>query len=58
MNEIDIGEIGNHYGRLTVKEENGSYFWTIEDWDDKHWKEIPETLYRTLVEYETNRVKQ
>ncbi len=57
MNQIDIGDIGNYYGSLSVKEEGGKYFWSIEDYDGHSWDEIPESLYRALVEYETNRVK-
>lgn len=48
----EIGRIGNYYGRLAVKEENGKYFWSIEDWDGHHWDEIPKLFYDELVKYD------
>ena len=46
-----IGEIGNHHGDLTVKEENGSFYWSIENWDGHDWEEISESLYRELLKH-------
>jgi len=53
-----IGNIGNHYGGLVVKEDGGRYFWGIRNYDGTEWQEIPESLYRALVEYELGRTPQ
>lgn len=52
----DIGGIGNYYGCLSIKEEAGRYFWSIGNYDGHSWEEIPEYLYRALVQYEEGRV--
>lgn len=47
-------EIGYYNGVLSVKEECGKYFWSIEDWDCHalvEWDEIPKSLYDELVRY-------
>ena len=44
----EIGEIGNYYGCLEVKEEEGAYYWSIENWSGHTWQEIPEYLYTAL----------
>ncbi|AGN51380.1 hypothetical protein VPJG_00016 [Vibrio phage jenny 12G5] len=49
--EIYIGGIGNYYGGLSVKEDNGSFFWSIEDWDGQYWEEIPKSLYDELIKF-------
>ena len=54
-NEQSIGDIGNYYGGLSVKTEDGKHYWSIENYDGQDWQEIPESLYRTLVEYESAR---
>lgn len=51
-NEQSIGDIGNYYGGLAVKTEDGKHYWSIENYDGHDWREIPESLYRALVEYE------
>lgn len=56
--ETEIGTIGNYYGGLAVKEEDGKFFWGIENWDGTGWEEIPESLYRSLVEFEKSRTEQ
>ena len=53
----NIGSIGNYYGGLYVKEENGKFYWIIEDHDTdfdniKEWQEIGEELYNKLMCYE------
>lgn len=48
----DIGTIGNYYGSLTVKECDGKFFWSIEDYAGYIWEEIPETLYRELIKFD------
>lgn len=50
-----IGDIGNYYGSLEVKESDGKYYWCIEDWDGKSWEQIPESLYLELQSFEKNR---
>ena len=50
--EKEIGGIGNYYGGLFVKEEEGKYFWTIENYDGFFWQEIPESLYEELIKFE------
>ena len=44
-------DIGNHYGGLEVKEEDGKYLWGIENWDGTDFKEIPKYLYDALIKY-------
>jgi hypothetical protein len=48
---IKIGNINNTYGDLRVKEENGLYYWGIENWDGTNWEEIPEFLFNTLIQF-------
>jgi hypothetical protein len=49
----EIGNIGNYYGGLIVKEEDECYFWGILDWDDDvDWEEIPKALYDALIAYQ------
>lgn len=43
--------IGNYYGCLKTKEENGMYFWSVEDWDGEHWEEITKELYIALEKF-------
>lgn len=52
MKEESIGTIGNYYGGLWVKEEDGSYYWSIENYNGHHWKEIPKSLYDELIKLE------
>jgi len=46
---VDIGEIGNYYGGLTVKSENNKFYWSIENWDGFYWEEITQGLYVKLI---------
>ena len=57
MSERSIGEIGNYYGGLVVKEQDGRYWWSIENYDGNSWDEIPKRLFDALVEFEENRSK-
>lgn len=50
--ERQIGNIGNYYGSLSVKEEDGKYFWSIENWNGHSWDEIPKSLYDELIRYD------
>ena len=52
---MDIGDIGNYYGGLAVKEEEERFYWGIENWDGTKWEEIPKELYDALVKYEAER---
>ena len=52
---MNIGNIGNYYGSLEVKKEDGAFFWSIENWDGTVWEEIPESLYIELVKFEEER---
>jgi hypothetical protein len=49
-----IGKIENYYGGLHVKEEDGKYYWSIENYDGHNYKEIPKYLYDSLMCYEQN----
>jgi hypothetical protein len=53
-----VGLIGNYYGSLNIKDENGVYFWSIENWDGNYWEEIPKSLYNALVKFERQRRKK
>ena len=50
--EREIGTIGNYYGGLRVRDEDGEYFWSIENWDGNVWSEIPKSLYDELIRYD------
>lgn len=52
---MSVGDIGNTYGGLFIKEVGGLCFWTIEDYSGKTWSEIPRYIYNDLFRYETNR---
>ena len=47
-----IGGIGNYYGGLSIKTEDGKYYWSIENYDGHDWQCIPEKLYRALTAYD------
>lgn len=50
--ERGIGTIGNYYGGLSVKEEAGRFYWSIENYSGDDWEEIPESLYRELMAFQ------
>jgi hypothetical protein len=50
-----IGKIENYYGGLYIKEEDGKYYWSIENFDGQNFKEIPKYLYQALLCYEKAR---
>jgi hypothetical protein len=52
---IEVGSIGNYYGGLAVKQEDGKYFWSIENWDGYNWEEISEKLFTLLLEEEASK---
>ena len=47
-----IGGIGNYYGGLSLKEDEGKFYWSIEDWSGEDWEEIPKYLYDALLKFE------
>lgn len=51
----EIGAIGNYYGRLSVKSENGKFYWSIKNWDGHGWEEITKTLYDELIRFENKK---
>lgn len=55
-NTMGIGTIGNYYGNLCVaNDDEGRFFWSIEDHDGCEWEEIPKSLYDELVRFENTR---
>ena len=55
--ERSIGRIGNYYGGLNIKKENGLFYWSIENYDGNHWEEIPESLYLELIKFDPQEPK-
>ena len=53
-NTMTIGTIGNYYGSLNVKNEDGKFFWSIENYDGDYWEEIPESLYNELIKFQNH----
>ena len=52
-NMMGIGTIGNYYGNLRVaRDDEGRFFWGIEDHDGCEWEQIPKSLYDELVKFE------
>lgn len=50
---MEIEGIGNYYGGLSLKRENGIDFWSIENWDGHHWIVVPAYVadaLRTMME--------
>lgn len=52
----EIGRINNYYGGLIVKEDNGKYYWIIQNWDTdfsnlSEWEEITKELYKELLKH-------
>ena len=50
--DFDVGSIGNYYGSLSVKVDNGQAYWSIENWSGHDWEKIPDYLYFALVKFE------
>lgn len=48
MENYAITSIGNYYGCLNIRKENGACYWTIENHGGFRWERIPETLYNEL----------
>jgi len=43
--------IRNYYGGLEIKEEDGKYYWGIENYNGTKYEEIPKYLYDALVKF-------
>lgn len=58
-NSIPIGDIGNEYGGLYVRENkyNNKYYWGIENHSGTGWSQIPKYLFDALMQYESTRDK-
>ena len=54
---LGVGTIGNYYGSLEIVEENGKYFWGIEDYSGTYWEEIPFILFGELTKFEESRLE-
>jgi hypothetical protein len=52
-NQTEIGEVGNYYGGLSVMENDGAYFWAIENYDGWTPEEITKELYDALLTFNT-----
>lgn len=51
-----IGNIENYYGGLWVKEDEGTFYWSIENFASTFWEEITETLYNELIEFDQHKI--
>ena len=59
---IRIGQVANYYGCLYVNEQDGKYYWVIENYntefeDSEHYDEIDKELYDALIDF-NNRMKK
>lgn len=52
-----VGEIGNYYGGLLIKQCDNDYFWGIENYDGTSWEQIPKYLYDAISKFENERTK-
>lgn len=52
MKPLGIGEIRNYYGGLYIMAKDGSYYWSIEDYNGSEWQEIPYYLFEALCKFE------
>lgn len=52
-NIIYVGACNNYYGGLSVKEEDGKFFWSIENYNGFSWYDISENLFKLLIEEES-----
>lgn len=43
--------VGNYYGRLKTKSEDGKFFWCVENYYGDTWEEISFDLYESLMKY-------
>jgi hypothetical protein len=50
--KISIGKIGNFYGGLEIKENNGKYYWGIENYNGTDFEEITKELFDALLKFQ------
>lgn len=53
--ETEVLGIGNYYGGLLVKVEDGKYYWGIKDYNDTSFKEIPKSLYDEIIKFNNSK---
>ena len=50
--EREVGQIHNYYGGLSIRsDDDGKFYWSIEDHNSQSWEEISESLYRELEKH-------
>ena len=55
-NAVNIGDVNNHYGGISVSKEGGCYFWALQNWSgDYIAEEITQELYEALIKFEEER---
>jgi len=55
-NVIEIGNVSNHYGGISVSKEGGCYFWALQNWAGNYLpEEITQELYEALIKFEEER---
>jgi len=48
---IEAKNIGNYYGSLNIKQEDGKFYWGIENYSGTRFEEIPEDLFVEIKEF-------
>ena len=51
MSEFSFDKISNGYGTLNVLEQNGKFFWSVDNNNLMKFQEIPRKLYIELVNF-------
>ena len=46
--ETPVGNVGNYYGGLAIKRENGKPMWSIENWDGHDWTPCDPDVFAAL----------
>ena len=49
---VCVGEIGNYYGGLSVRDNKGVKQWSIENFDGVDWQDIDDSLYNAIMLFE------
>ena len=44
-------QVCNYYGHLWVREHEGGFEWSLENYDGHHWEPIPEYLYEAIAKW-------
>ncbi len=58
MTQSELHEIGDYYGGLRVKEEEGKYYWGIENFDGTFYEEISKELYDCLLKHNEQSIEK